>query len=98
MAKTKSDTTLNVNVNAPVLEPTSVYDPWNDKVTIKIPRDRNNKEDVQVIVNGRRFVIMRGIDVDIPRPVFDALRDQEEAQFARYNYIDENEIKISDNK
>lgn len=69
------------------------YDPWEDKVTIKIPRDRNNKEDVQVIVNGRRFVIMRGVDVEVPRPVFDALRDQEEAQFARDNYIDENEIK-----
>lgn len=85
-AKTTPETTPEVTSVVP-------YDPWTDMVTIKIPRDRNNKEDVQVIVNGRRFVIMRGVDVEVPRPVFDALRDQEEAQFARDNYIDENEIK-----
>ena len=71
------------------------YDPWSDMVSIKIPRDRNNKEDVQVIVNGRRFVIMRGVDVDVPRPVFEALRDQEEAQIARDAFIDANEIKAT---
>lgn len=72
------------------------YDPWSDMVSIKIPRDRNIKEDKLVIVNGRRFVIMRGVDVDVPRPVFEALRDQEEAMFARDAFIDANEIKATE--
>lgn len=83
----------------PVTEPETAevvpYDPWTDMVRIKIPRDRNIKEDVLVIVNGRRFVIMRGVDVDVPRPVYEVLRDQEEAQIARDAFIDANEIKAT---
>lgn len=85
-AKTTPETTPEVTSVVP-------YDPWTDMVTINIPRDRINKEDVQVIVNGRRFVIMRGVKVDVPRPVYDALKDQEEAQFARDAFIEANEIK-----
>lgn len=92
MANRKNPEEMPVEVSA---ENTTMppYDPWKDMVTIKIPRDRNTKEDVQVIVNGRNFIIMRGVDVEVPRPVFEALRDQEEAQFARDAFIDANEIK-----
>lgn len=88
--ETKEKTTPETT---PKETPVVPYDPWTDMVTINIPRDRINKEDVQVIVNGRRFVIMRGVKVDVPRPVYDALKDQEEAQFARDAFIEANEIK-----
>ena len=83
----------NTGAAAPAAEPP--YDPWKDMVSIKIPRDRNTKEDVLVIVNGRPFVIMRGVDVEVPRPIFEALRDQEEALLARDAFIDANEIKAT---
>ena len=77
------------------VEPVKQYDPCEDKVTIKIPKDRENKEDVAVSVNGRRFVIMRGVDVDVPRPVYDVLKDQEMGMDALDAFIEANEVKAT---
>ncbi|WP_407382796.1 hypothetical protein [Ruminococcus sp.] len=66
------------------------YDPWADTVSIKIPKDRNKKEDVTVSINDKSFLIQRGVEVDVPRPVYDALVDQERAIEERDAYIEEN--------
>ena len=65
-------------------------DPWAETVAVKIPRSRDTKEDVVVSINERTFMIQRGVTVDVPRPVYDALIDQERALEARDAYIEEN--------
>lgn len=65
-------------------------DPWAETVSVKIPKDRNTKEDVTVSINDRTFLIQRGVTVNVPRPVYDALIDQERAMEERDAYIEEN--------
>lgn len=57
------------------------------KVTIKLYKDQNIKDDVQVFVNGRQYIIKRGISVDVPREVFEVLQNQEKMRdhIAAYN-------------
>lgn len=58
-----------------------------DKVTIKLYKDQNIKDDVQVFVNGRQYIIKRGVSVDVPREVFEVLQNQEKMRdhIAAYN-------------
>ncbi len=52
--------------------------PKADKVTIRIPVVKNGpKEDVQVFLNGRQFIIQRGAEVDVPRGVAEILANRE---------------------
>lgn len=58
-----------------------------DTVTIKLYKDQNIKDDVQVFVNGRQYIIKRGVSVDVPREVFEVLQNQEKMRdlIAAYN-------------
>lgn len=47
-------------------------------VTIRIPRDRDDKEDKVVWVNEKRYLIQRGIPVEVPESVAEILRQEEE--------------------
>lgn len=50
----------------------------SDKVRIKIPLVKNGpKEDVQVFINGRQYIIQRGAEVDVPRGVAEILHNKE---------------------
>ena len=55
-------------------------------VTIRIPRDPKNKEDVVVWVNNRRFLIKRGVPVDVPLSVAKILEAQEAMLETIYDY------------
>ena len=57
------------------------------KVTIKLYKDQNIKDDVQVFVNGRQYIIRRGVEVAVPREVFEVLQNQEKMRnhIAAYN-------------
>lgn len=57
------------------------------KVTIKLYKDQNIKDDVQVFVNGRQYIIQRGVEVAVPREVFEVLQNQEKMRnhIAAYN-------------
>lgn len=57
------------------------------KVTIRLYKDQNIKDDVQVFVNGRQYIIKRGVDVAVPREVFEVLQNQEKMRnhIAAYN-------------
>ncbi len=48
------------------------------KVKLTIPMTRTEKEDVFVGVNGRRWQIKRGIEVEVPACVAEVLRHREE--------------------
>lgn len=68
------------------------YDIWEDKIPFIIPKGKEETDDVYVCVCGRPFIIQRGARVDeLPRPVFEVLRDREMAIEARNNYIAANE-------
>jgi len=69
------------------------YDPWKDMVAIKIPNDRNNNAPIPVMVNGRGYTLKRGVRIEVPRPIYDLLVDQEMNQAAQDAFIDANEIK-----
>lgn len=56
---------------------------------VKIPLERGKKnDDVYVAVNGRTWQIKRGIDVEVPERVAEALRLSEEQLFKAYEYQD----------
>ena len=57
-------------------------------VKIRIPRGRDNQDDVFVGVNGRTWLIKRGVEVEVPKCVAEVIRNAEEAEEAAYAYED----------
>ena len=47
-------------------------------VTVKLPRERGEQEDKVVWVNNDRYVIRRGVPVEVPAAVAEVLRHEEE--------------------
>lgn len=47
------------------------------KVKVKLPLTRTEKEDVAVIVNGKSYLIQRGVEVSVPDYVAKVLERQE---------------------
>ena len=47
-------------------------------VKIRLPLTRTEKDDVPVGVNGRKWLIKRGVDVEVPECVAEVIRHQEE--------------------
>jgi hypothetical protein len=47
-------------------------------VKIKIPLTRKEKDDVWVSVNGNKYLIKRGVEVEVPDFVAEVLQHQEE--------------------
>lgn len=46
-------------------------------VTVRFPMGKNEKDDIYVAVNGRSFLIKRGVEVTIPEYVLKILENQE---------------------
>ena len=65
------------------MEPEVIED---DTVTIRLPRERDNAEDVVVWVNDRRFLIKRGVSVDVPKCVAEVLEHREKMLEQRYEF------------
>ena len=57
-----------------------------ETVTIRLPKERGTDEDVVVWVNDRRFLIKRGVNVDVPKCVAEVLENQERMLDERYAY------------
>ena len=49
-------------------------------VTIRLPKNRGQQEDVFVSVNNRTWLIQRGVNVAVPACVAEVLRHQEKMQ------------------
>ena len=56
-------------------------------VRIRLPIERDNKEDKVVWVNDRRFLIKRGVPVDVPESVAEILENEEKMLSVRYEYV-----------
>lgn len=78
MATTKKTTVLT---EEEIEETESVYEKdVNAKVTVKLPLIKNDDSDVYVSVNDYTCLIKRGVEVEVPRFVAEALRDSEDAE------------------
>lgn len=57
------------------------------KVKIQLYKDERICDDVQVFVNGRQYIIQRGVEVEVPMEVFEVLQNQQRVrnQIAAYN-------------
>ena len=49
-----------------------------EKVTIKLPLTRTEKDDVWVAVNGKSMQIKRGVEVEVPKCIAEVLQHKEE--------------------
>lgn len=49
-----------------------------EKVKIKLPRTRTEKDDVFVGVNGKTYLIKRGEEVEVPESVVEVLKNSED--------------------
>lgn len=47
-------------------------------VKVRLPLTRTEKNDVYVAVNGKSYLIKRGVDVEVPEFVAEVLRHKEE--------------------
>ena len=63
---------------------------WNQKVTVKLPRstDKHGENYLYVAVNGRGMKIMRGVSVDVPKPIAEVLKNSEEMQDIAADYAE----------
>lgn len=59
-------------------------------VKVKIPRLKKDQEDAYVSVNDRTWMIKRGVQVEVPECVAEALRHQEEVLEEIYLFESEN--------
>ena len=55
----------------------SLFD-GEEKIKIKLPLTRTEKEDVWVAVNGKAMQIKRGVEVEVPKCIAEVLQHKEE--------------------
>lgn len=55
-------------------------------VTIKLPITRTEKDDVWVAVNGKSMQIKRGIEVEVPQCIYEALEHSEKMLLEAMEY------------
>lgn len=55
-------------------------DVWKETRTVLLPPAQSNEEKMQfVCVNGKRYQVPKGVEVDVPLPVYEALREARRA-------------------
>lgn len=69
-----------------------------EKVTIKLPLTRSEKEDVWVGLNGKSYLIKRGVNVEVPAGVAEILQHQEEMLNIAMEYEEAMMAKVEDMK
>ena len=63
------------------------------RVTIRLPLSREERDDVYVGLNGKGYLIKRGVNVDVPAGVAEILRRREEMLESAFAYEDQLEKK-----
>ena len=64
-----------------------------EKVEIELYKDENIKDDVQVFVNGRQYIIQRGVRVEVPWEVYVVLQNQQRMKKHIIAYNEKHEQK-----
>lgn len=60
------------------------------KVVVRLPRlhGQNARQEEFFSVNGRNYIIQRGIDVEVPEEVAEVIRNAEKAEEYAMRYVD----------
>ena len=69
-----------------------------EKVTLKLPLTRSETEDVWVGLNGKSYLIKRGVNVEVPVGVAEILQHQEEMINLAMEYEEAMMAKVEDMK
>lgn len=84
--KTEAEEIVQIAEDAPV---TVERDPWEQKVMVRLPKGATGEgNSVIASVNGRVFQIKRGVDVEVPAPIAEVLRNSMEAQDEADEFIE----------
>ena len=67
-----------------------------EKETIRLPITGNDDDDVFVSVNGYKYLIQRGKEVEVPRFVAEVLKNSENQKAATYRMMEEMQKKAED--
>ena len=67
-----------------------------EKETIRLPITGNGDDDVFVSVNGYKYLIQRGKEVEVPRFVAEVLRNSENQKAATYRMMEEMQKQAED--
>jgi hypothetical protein len=62
-------------------------------VKIKLPITRSDKDDKYVAVNGKSYLIKRGVEVEVPTFVAEVLRHEEEMLAIRFEFEEASKSK-----
>ena len=57
-----------------------------ETATVRIPRERRDQEDVVVWVNNDRYIIQRGVEVEVPIAIAEILEHAEQRRQAAYDF------------
>lgn len=70
---------LEHDMNAKKIPAAETDNKWNERVEITLFKDDGKyKDDLFIAVNGRRFNVMRGVPVQVPLPVYEALKNSQD--------------------
>ena len=69
-----------------------------EKETIRLPITGNGDDDVFVSVNGYKYLIQRGKEVEVPKFVAEVLRNSENQKAATFRMMEEMQKKAEDGK
>ena len=73
----------------PVKAAKKEVDPWEQKVTIMIPKATDGSSNgFFASCNGRRYLIKRGVKVDVPAPIAEVIEHMFEAEAEVEAFID----------
>ena len=86
MAEVKIETPENENTAKTTKAKKSKLFPKEPLVKIKIPVTRSEKDDVWVAVNGKSMQIKRGVEVEVPRCIAEALAHSEKMLMVAMEY------------
>lgn len=60
----------------PAQEAEKTYNPMEDMIAVTLPRATGNEQNfIIVALNGKVWKIMKGVTVQVPRPVYDILSE-----------------------
>lgn len=63
-------------------------DVWKDMVKIKLPRATRDEENfIRVAVNGRAYKVMKGIEVEVPKPIAEEIENSFKYRDKAEDYI-----------
>lgn len=62
----------------------------NDLVTVFVPKQNKNDTQLFVGINGKRYLIKKGVKVDVPRPVAEVIANSEAMSKIADEYIEAN--------